>query len=186
MRPQIAAIGPDTKLVTLTAGGNDIGYIGDLLLLSYRQRKTIGAIILSHLWKGARPAQDRNFQGLQRNIIALLDEIRRRAPQARIVVVTYPTVLPPDGTCAQLGIGDRDAAIMRGVAGQLAQVTRDAAQASGAIIVDMASLSNDHNACSTAPWVNGAMPAQGAAFHPTLAGATATAQHILLALNQKP
>ena len=34
--PQLAAIGARTRLVTITSGGNDVGYIGDLMLGSGR------------------------------------------------------------------------------------------------------------------------------------------------------
>jgi lysophospholipase L1-like esterase len=41
LRPQIDALGPDTRLVTLTAGGNDVSYVGDLVFLAHRNRKNI-------------------------------------------------------------------------------------------------------------------------------------------------
>jgi hypothetical protein len=72
---------------------------------------------------------------------------------------------------------------MRPVAARLAEVTRAAAFAAGAAVVDMATLSAGHDACSAAPWVNGIVPEKGAPFHPTLAGARATARAIAEALS---
>ncbi len=183
--PQIDAIGPDTTLVTLTAGGNDIGYIRDMIALSQPQHSSFVRFVARLSWHGAKPAQDRDFGQLKNNMAATVSEIMRRAPHARVLVVPYLTVLPPSGTCPQVAIGDADATLMRGVAAELAEVTREAAQASGATFVDMASLSVGHDACSAVPWVNGAAPAQGVPFHPTLAGAQATAQAIMLVLNEK-
>ena len=60
---------------------------------------------------------------------------------------------------------------MRSVAVRLAEVTRAAASAAGATVIDMAVISKGHDACSAQPWVNGSAPAHGAPFHPTLAGA---------------
>jgi lysophospholipase L1-like esterase len=79
MGPQIDAIGPDTKLVTLTAGGNDINYVGDLMMLSYTHRPGISGFIARRLGKSAKPAQDRDFGALQDNIVSTVREIMRRA-----------------------------------------------------------------------------------------------------------
>ncbi len=52
--PQIDALGPDTRLVTLTAGGNDIGYVGDLTAMAYHNRGgTVGSAV-GMFWKGAK------------------------------------------------------------------------------------------------------------------------------------
>ncbi|MBV1687797.1 hypothetical protein KRR38_08935 [Novosphingobium sp. G106] len=36
--PQIDALGPGTRLVTLTAGGNDVGYVGDITIMAFKRR----------------------------------------------------------------------------------------------------------------------------------------------------
>ncbi len=179
--PQIAALGPKTRLVTLTAGGNDIGYVGDLTAMALRRRGGLTGFVVGQFWNGARPVAERNFNVLRADLLATLREIRRRAPEARIYVVTYPEILPPDGTCPGLGIGADEAGLMRQVGARLAQVTREAANEAGVGVIDMDQLSAGHDACSKEAWVNGAIPGQGAPFHPTLAGAraAATALHIL-------
>lgn len=162
--PQIDALGADTRLVTLTAGGNDVGYVGDLIAMASG--------------KGVEPATARDFATLEGSLRATLREIRERSPKARIVVVTYPAILPDRGTCPSVGITEEQAAPMRAVAEKLARTTRAAAAGAGATIVDMAALSRGHNACGKVPWVNGFKPGTGAGFHPTRAGAQATAQTI--------
>ena len=176
--PQVDALSNNTQLVTLTTGGNDVSYIGDLTFLAARSRRGVTGSLL-RLWpKKLAPAENRAFPKLGQELLATLRKIRRRAPHAQIVVVTYPAVLPPSGTCPKLGINDADAALMRQVGNLLAQVTHASAQEAGVSVVDMASLSAGHDACAAMPWVNGAAPAQGARFHPTLAGASATAAAI--------
>jgi lysophospholipase L1-like esterase len=181
--PQIDALGPDTSLVTLTGGGNDVGYVGDLTAMAFGNRGGVKGWLVGLFWKGAKPASERDFAGLEHNLAALFDEIRRRSPRARIVVATYPAILAEKGTCDNLGISEAQAAIMLPVAARLAEVTRAAAFAAGAAVVDMATLSAGHDACSAAPWVNGIVPEKGAPFHPTLAGARATARAIAEALS---
>jgi lysophospholipase L1-like esterase len=182
--PQIEAVGPDTQLVTITAGGNDIGYVGDLTAMAYRRKGGLAGLMVGRFWKGAKPVGERDSARLQADMEATLREIRRRAPAARIVVVTYPEILPDAGTCPQIGIDDGQAALMQSVARRLVEVTRAAANAAGATVVDMAVLSKGHDACAALPWVNGSAPANGAPFHPTLAGATATAEQIMMGLGK--
>ncbi|UVO53648.1 SGNH/GDSL hydrolase family protein [Sphingomonas sp. SUN039] len=176
--PQIDALGPDTRLVTLTAGGNDVGYVGDLTAMAYANRGGVVGVLVGVFWKGAKPLAERKFSELESNLTATLAEIRKRSPRARIVVVTYPTILPDSGTCATLGISKEQADLMRAVGVKLAEATRTAAIKAGVITVDMASRSQGHDACSSDPWVNGFRPKAGADFHPTLAGARATAQAV--------
>ena len=176
--PQIDALSENTQLVTLTTGGNDVSYVGDLTFLAARSRGGVMGSLLG-LWpKKLKPTEDRAFPKLHNELLAMLREIRRRAPHARIVVVTYPAVLPLSGTCPRLGINAADAIVMRQVGDLLAEVTRTSAQEAEVSVVDMAKLSLGHDACAATPWVNGATPAQGAKFHPTLAGASATAAEI--------
>lgn len=176
--PQIDALGPDTRIVTLTAGGNDVGYVGDLTAMAYSNRGGIIGTLVGVFWNGAKPLAERKFSELENNLTATLAEIRRRSPHARVVVVTYPTILPDSGTCAALGISQEQAELMRAVGVKLAETTRTAATKAGVAIVDMASLSDGHDACRSDPWVNGFRPTAGADFHPTLAGARATAQAV--------
>jgi lysophospholipase L1-like esterase len=182
--PQIEALGPDTELVTITAGGNDIGYVGDLTAMAYRNRGGLLGFLVGRLWRGAKPVADRDFEQLATDMAASLREIRRRAPNAQIIVATYPAILPEHGTCPQIGIDGGQADLMRSVALRLDEVTRAAADDAGAMLVDLTAMSREHDACAAQPWVNGATPANGAPFHPTLAGARAVAEQIALILSR--
>ncbi|WP_298690579.1 SGNH/GDSL hydrolase family protein [uncultured Sphingomonas sp.] len=174
--PQIDAIGPGTRLVTITSGGNDVRYVGDLAFTAGTKGSSLLAWGMRRLWSG--PLATRDFAGLHDTLLATLREIRRRAPRARIVVVTYPMILPPSGTCATLNLSAAEVTAMRAVGHQLAETTRDAAREAGADLTDMEHIGVDHHACSGEPWVNGWNDAHGTQFHPTIAGATAIADRI--------
>jgi lysophospholipase L1-like esterase len=180
--PQIDAIGPDTQLVTLTAGGNDVSYVGDLMAMAQMQEGGFVSWLLGQFWDGPKPVAERPFDALEKDMVRTFAEIRRRAPNARIIVALYPTILPKSGTCAAIGIDTKQADMMRSVAARLTEVTKQAAAQGGAILVDMAALSDGHDACTAEPWVNGAAPVTGAPFHPTLAGAIATKALVKAAL----
>ncbi len=176
--PQVRTITADTRLVTITAGGNDIGYVGDLSLLAARKTSTPLGWIARRIWAGPRAADDRDYASVRRDLLATLKAVRERAPDATIIVATYPTLLPPTGTCARIGLSASEVALMRRVGDRLAQVTRSAAQEGGARVVDMHSLGSAHSACSDTPWTTGYFEAGPAPFHPTRAGAIAVAGYI--------
>lgn len=177
--PQLAAVGPQTQLVTITSGGNDVRYIGDLMFAS-RSAGTIGRVF----WKGPKPIETRDFAKVKDNFVRIVEAIRARAPAAKIVLVGYPAVMPAEGLCAGLRVDAKMADLARAVAARLDEATRAAAALSGAIFVDMGALGASHDACSAEPWINGAAPDFGTAFHPTAAGAKATAEAVFKAISQ--
>jgi lysophospholipase L1-like esterase len=182
-RPQLDALGPDTTLVTITSGGNDIHYVGDLSLLTAGNARSLTGWLVRFFWSGPLRSEQRDYARVRDDLIESVAQARQRSPQARIVLVTYPAILPPAGTCPRLGISAEQAQEMREVGEQLAAATRAAAGFSGALLVDMQHLGVDHHACSAAPWVNGWLDAQGAQFHPTLLGAQETAAAIAELVN---
>nr|WP_246450759.1 SGNH/GDSL hydrolase family protein [Sphingomonas rhizophila] len=180
--PQVRVVGPATRLVTITVGGNDIGYIGDLSMLASRRSPGVYGWLVRHLWVGPKAWADRDFARLDRELGEVFGAIRRRSPAARIVVATYPTILPPAGTCALLSISAAEAQAMRRVGDRLAAVTAAAARRARAAVVDMYGLAAAHHACSAEPWVSGWTNGGIAPFHPTQAGTTATADAIRRAI----
>lgn len=179
---QIRAIGRRTRLVTITVGGNDVGFVRDLSLLAARNSNTLLGWSVRKTWGGPAPASERGFAALHADLVALIDAIHARAPKARVIVATYPTVLPPTGTCPQLRLRAAEAELMRRVEIRLAAVTRSAAQSRGAIVVDMHALGARHNACSAKSWTKGWGSVAQAPFHPSGLGAQATADAIAAAL----
>ncbi|WP_247750314.1 SGNH/GDSL hydrolase family protein [Rhizobium sp. 16-449-1b] len=173
--PQVDALGAATRLVTLTAGGNDVRYIGDMTSMAYRNRGGLIGAALDLFRKDIKSAEQRDFDRLASDLRATLLEIKRRSAHARTVVVTYPQLLPPVGSCVDVGLTEDQVKLMRSVGERLARVTREVATGEGATVVDMASLSSGHHACSKEPWINGFKPNKAGSFHPNEAGAKATA-----------
>ena len=181
--PQLGGLATNTKWVTLTAGGNDVSYVGDLSFLAGRKDQTFMGWALRQFWSGPKRAEQRDFAKLRTVLASTLAQIKQRAPQATIIVVTYPTILPETGTCANLGLSSAEADEMRNVGNSLAALTSAIAQDAGALVVDMHTLGAGHDACSVEPWVNGWHNTAGTAFHPTMAGAKATAAAISAAMD---
>ena len=184
--PQIRVIDRRTRLVTITVGGNDTLYIADLSQLAARHDAGLWGWLVRTFWGGPKTMRERDFPRFERELANTISAVHARSPQAQIVVATYPTILPPTGTCAALGLDEGEASQMRQVGDRLAASTIAAATHAGATTVDMHRLGAQHNACSQAPWTHGWKNGGIAPFHPTLAGAKATADAIEVALRRSP
>ena len=181
---QLDALGPETELVTVTIGGNDIHYMRNLFAYGCDDRTY-------WLWKaigGCKPQPREEVEHQLRGLAAQFDriatEVRRRSPNARLVFVNYQTLLPPAGTCDKLGVDEREADEVRGVGAALAEVTRAAAQRAGADLFDAEAATRDHGVCAAEPWMTDRL--SGVALHTTLEGMTAIAQGLDRLLDAPP
>lgn len=176
--PQLDALTPDTRLVTITIGGNDLGYIGGLTAASCAglMRETG---IHADCSPPIAPPAEQTFADLAQRMDAAAKEIRRRAPQAQLVFVDYLAVLPESGTCPATPLSPLEADGARYTARRLAEITRVVAGQNNAGIVTASEVSKGHDACSADPWMNGyprpGAPVAGALYHPNIKGMTAVA-----------
>lgn len=181
--PQIEGVTADARLVTVTIGGNDIRYMADLGVGVCRKSPDRFPEAARER-ACARPADfnlDSAFAADEAAMKAIGDEVRRRAPQARLVFVDYITVLPKGAPCAATGLSDADAAELRARAERLEQATARAAKAAHAELMKASELSRSHDACAADAWVEAFVPARPGggwgpvSFHPRLAAMTAIA-----------
>jgi len=170
--PQLDSVTPDTRLVTITIGGNDVGYIGYLVRASMCSAG--GATSCNQ-----PPPTEAAWEALAQSIRRVAAEVKQRAPNARVIFVNYVSVLPATGSCAAVGMTPALAEGNRAIARRLAEVTATAARDSGAELLDAATLSQAHDACSATPWIGGYAGPDGkmsrVPFHPNKDGMTAIA-----------
>lgn len=180
--PQIAALDGSESLVTVTVGGNDVGYVPLLMAASLprplRHLPLLGDRISELL---DRDARDRALDTVFESLCAVGRALRRQSPQARIFFVDYLTILPRAGAPAP-PLSPPEADLGRHVAGTLERMTADAAATTGCGIIRAAAASRRHHAWSTDPWT--ALPARHviplpgrpAPLHPNRAGMRAVAE----------
>jgi lysophospholipase L1-like esterase len=146
--PQLDALHPGTELVTMTIGGND----SNVFISSILECGTLGA---STLGQGS-PCRDRygsSFEDTIRNstypaLVQALQAVRDRAPDAQVAILGYPWILPATGGCFdKMPVAEGDVPYLRGVQATLNDAVRRAAEATGAIYVDMSRVSEGHDAC---------------------------------------
>jgi lysophospholipase L1-like esterase len=175
--PQIAALDGSEQLVTVTIGGNDVGYIPLLMAGSLprpiRRLPLLGTRISELL---DRDARDRALDTVFESLCSVGRAVRERAAAARVLFVDYLTILPPQGAAAPLSWADAD--LGRHVGATLERITADAAAATGCEIVRAAAASREHHAWSTEPWTvkpGVPLPGRPAPAHPNAAGMRAVA-----------
>ena len=192
---QLDAVTSATRLVTLTAGGNDVGYLPRITLASLpwplgllpRARAQVAGF-------GDPAATDERFASLGRNLRAIARGVADRAPDCRILFVDYLTILPPAGASLPAGASPATpppAAIAdwgRVIAARLAATTQEAAGATGAGYVAASAASAGHHAWSATPWTRRFHLSLrgGAPYHPNTDGMAAVARLVLAALAGNP
>jgi lysophospholipase L1-like esterase len=182
--PQVDALTSDTRLVTVTIGGNDLGYIAGLYAASCGKARPDARPTFCGDGPGA--PVDAPSEAAWAKVETALDQIvhavRARSPRARLVFVDYLTVLPPQALCARTPLAEDQAATARRTAQRLARVTALVAERGGAQVVRASDLSRGHDACAPAPFITGFVPPPGAGtfapYHPNLEGMTAIAQDL--------
>ena len=173
--PQLDALTPDTRLVTITIGGNDISYISRL------NAAGCNMLAAQSFDKEKCPSvtapDEAAYAALTTAMDGIAKEVRRRSPTARLVFVDYLTILPETGDCDALRLFDFDAEVSRSVARRLATITAQVAANNAADIVKASDLSSDHNTCSANPWLNGypVWDKSGTPLHPNAKGMIAIA-----------
>ncbi|KAJ5208309.1 hypothetical protein N7449_002688 [Penicillium cf. viridicatum] len=160
--PQISGLPEDANIITVTAGGNDINYIGGMIADAC-DAELQSSVSLS-------PAE------LAERLGGVLDQIHKRAPGARIFLVEYLAVLGP-GTQPSRNIPLTQERIQhyRGVASVLQHAYSVAAEgrADWCETVPIHQLSQEHALGSEKPWVGGFE--LGPLLHPNLDGMKAVA-----------
>jgi lysophospholipase L1-like esterase len=184
--PQLDALTNDTTLVTLTLGGNDIGFteIVDRCLARDANQPT-GAPCRASYQRAGRDLLAARIAATAPKLAEGLRLIGQRAPSARVLVVGYPTILPTDGGCSQAPFSAGDIGYLNETFQALNAMIEQQARAEGARYVDTARDSVGHDVCAPPDrrWVEGRAPSPpAAAFHPNALGMRATARQVLDAL----
>lgn len=183
--PQLEALKPDTDVVTLQIGGNDIGFGG---LATTCGEGAIAGPGCRQAVEAEKPFE--RIAATAPKIRAVLDEIHRRSPGAEIFVLGYSAIFKIGATarCEAMGVGEEDAQYLRGVQEALNSMIESVADDPGreysvsAQYVDVYAPSEGHTACDLPAlrWVEPIVPVNAAApVHPNLGGMSAI-KNILL------
>ena len=187
---QFDRLTPTTDLVTVGIGGNDAevasGAMSCITLLP------VGAGCKGRFTRGGVDQLAENVARTEDKVVGALQEIHRRSPDARVLLVNYLDAIPAKGCWPVVPISNADMAYLHDVFAKLNAMLARAAERGGADLVDTHPLSTGHDVC-TGPrtrYVEGlgvvsvndlavAVPA-----HPNAAGARAQAASVLAVRNR--
>jgi lysophospholipase L1-like esterase len=186
--PQLDALSPDTELVTVTIGGNDIGF-GEIVTECARRSPTqpAGSACADHYTAGGTDELAERIEAAAPQIAGVLAEIEERSPEARVLLVGYPAILPDagPGCFPVVPFSPGDVAYLRGVEKSLNAMLSDEAEAAGVDYVDTYTPTIGHDVCQLpgVKWIEGLVPtAPAAPVHPNALGMAGIAEVVVDAL----
>lgn len=185
--PQVEKISPHADLVLLTAGGNDLDYIGALhARAQWNARASRRAPLLRAPTRmqppPRRPLADLPIDVATDGLTRIVREARARAPRSRVILVDYLPVIDEFAAPGRiLPLSETEIQYFRGVGTRLSAAFSTAAARTDVDLVPASAYAPGHGADSPLPYTRGLerRNGDGAPFHPTSAGMRAVAEEIL-------
>lgn len=178
--PQIENITPDTALVTVTIGGNDLGLARDLAIKSCNNIIARRSDLNLHCNSRPIPPPEETFQVLAGNLDKIANAAKQRAPNARIIFLDYQAILPESGNCDAIYLAENEIATLRARQIRYAEIVKRAANANNIEFFSAYDATKGHDACAAVPFMAGAVSIGNGAwsvpnFHTTQEGMAAIA-----------
>lgn len=186
--PQYNALKPDTRVVTLTIGGNDADFfqilgtcaVGGVLVPE-------GSPCMRKYTKNGTDKLDTRIAAAMPKVASVIRGIHDRAPEAVVFLVGYPAVLPDakDKCAMNIPLARGDVTYLNSKIQKFNQGLAAQASANGAIFVDTYTPSIGHEACQKAGdrWIEGVEDVRGAIpVHPNARGMSGMAAAVLAAM----
>jgi lysophospholipase L1-like esterase len=183
---QIDEVTPDTGVITITIGGNDVSFWSSFVACGRDGMN--GTSCLEPSAGAADPdvdsaAIDDLLNQEASKLVTMLGQLKQAAPAARIYLVAYPAILPdPAAPCPpDVPLLAGDATFLGKVGARLQAAFVSAAAATGVSFVDAYGPSHGHDACAPAGqrWVEGQANPAVALYNPNAAGMRAVADLIV-------
>jgi GDSL-like Lipase/Acylhydrolase family len=182
--PQLNALRPSTGLVTVTVGGDDLGFVNivkSCLAATPWGPTPSGRTCKARYDAGGVDQLGAIIAALQPKLDATLTAIHLRSPAAQVFVVGYPDIIATNGSGCwpSLPFTRTDAPYLGNVETELNTMVASVAAANGATYVDTYTPSESDSACSarSVRWVEPIVPtAPAAPLHPDATGESGMAR----------
>ncbi len=183
--PQFNSLDASTTVVSLTIGGNDIGF--SEVAESCITVNPFSHPCLDKYNPGGNDQLKARIEATAPKVAAVLQGIHTRSPAAKIYVVNYPAIFPETGfgCWPQMPLGFQDVPYLRSTEQRLNAMLATQAAANGATLVNWYGASIGHDACkgTSTRWVEPLVPGTLAApIHPNKAGMLGGANALLAAV----
>ncbi|MFJ4152939.1 SGNH/GDSL hydrolase family protein [Streptomyces galbus] len=174
---QLNALTPNTKLVTLTLGGNDVGFtsvVATCVLVA--SSDPAGSPCKKYFTAGGKDVLGERINTMEGRVRDALTDIRRRSPDAKVIVVGYPALFPDSGIgCSSVPFAKGDFAFLRDTTKKLNRALQRRATAGDRAVrfADTYSLTVGHDMCQPRDqrWIESLSPEKDTmAAHPNSMG----------------
>jgi len=160
---QVGALGEDTTYVTMTVGGNDVGFspVVTECALPWWISDCYGAIGQSRsILTGALPGR----------FDSVFSAVASKAPNAAVVVGGYPRLFNGQDCSWATFFSRREMRALNAATDDLDALIQQRSTANGLDYVDPRPAFDDHAVCDDEEWINGFTFPVGESFHPNRAG----------------
>src|ERR1700722_4391523 len=158
---QLASLNAATTLVSITIGGNDVGFSSIMETCVLKSTSSC---------ESAVSAGEKYATGTLPGLIdTTLADIRAHAPEAKIVVLDYPDFYDLSAAIC-IGLSGADHQALDAGIGQLDSVIQAAAARNGDTFAAVRAEFAGHELCDHAGWLNSVTLPIGNSYHPTTAG----------------
>ncbi|WP_183093991.1 SGNH/GDSL hydrolase family protein [Nocardioides stalactiti] len=167
--PQLDAVQPDTDIVTITIGANDLN-LGTLVPSCFNPLPAPFGVSCKS-WHA--DTYDAQLVGVGDRVAAAVEAVHQKAAGARVFLVGYFQYWGKTGCYPVDPVWSVDAVWIQSIFNRLNAKLASVAATHGATYVDLAGPSKDHGVCApiAQKWVEGMIPTSDAApYHPNRAG----------------
>jgi hypothetical protein len=171
--PQFNSLAASTEVVSVTIGGNDIGF--SEIAQSCITFNPFSSPCRDKYNSGGKDQIAERIAATAPKVAAVLQGIHSRSPQARVYLVNYPAIFPEtgNGCWPQMPVSFSDAPYLRAKQKELNAMLATQASGNSATLVNWYQASIGHDACKSASvrWVEPLVPnSPSAPIHPNLHG----------------
>jgi lysophospholipase L1-like esterase len=160
---QLSALSSATTLVSITVGGNDVGFSSVM--------ETCVLLPTSSCVSAVDKAESEISADLPGELDSVLSAISADAPNARVVVLDYPDLYDLSKSSSCLGLSTTDRTDLNQGANELDGQIQAAAARHGDVFADVRTAFAGHEICDSGSWLNSVDWLDlGASYHPTAAG----------------
>lgn len=159
---QLSALSPTTTLVSITVGGNDVGFASIMQTCVLQSTSACTSAV-----NNAKSLATTELPG---RLGTLFARIRSAAPNARVVVLDYPRLYYITSGC--VGLNNTKRTALNSGADTLDDVIATATANAGAgfVFADVRGRFNGHELCTGDGWLHSVTIPIGESYHPTALG----------------
>ena len=160
---QLSALSAATTLVSITVGGNDVGFSSVM--------ETCVLESTSSCVSAVNNAESLMASQLPGELDAVLNAIKADAHSARVVVLDYPDLYDLSRSSCCIGLSRTDRTDLNGGADELDSQIQAAAARHGDVFADVRSAFSSHEICDSSSWLHSVNILDiSESYHPTASG----------------